>query len=491
MSLKSDCLLLIKNAIEAINPQKLVKNSLKVVNGDTLLVNNKFEYKLNKNVYVAAFGKAVNTMCVEVENILKDHLVKGVAALPVGSTCAHLSKIRVFYGAHNNIPDKEAFEAAKEIYKMCESLQQNDLLIACVTGGGSALLPLPVDEISLEDKIKTIKLVSSAGANINELNVIRGSLSKVKCGGLARCAYPANVISLIISDVIGDPLDIIASGPTYVTDLNEKYKISLDIVKKYDLDQKLPEAILEYLNERSKITAEINMGKNVEDKVKNFLIGNNKLALEAIREHAIELNYNPCLILTNSLDGEAKDVAKYFVCLAFIFNNYNFYQKNKQNNLFQKIFNTQSQFETFEKFLIKCLEQLVVDEKLVSNKICILTGGETTVKLAGSTKDSLGGRNQEMALSFKKELIDLYKSHSHLSIGNFLFTSFGTDGIDGPTDAAGAIVSNLNLIDENEIALINKCLKEHDSYHYFKNDLIKIVHTGTNVSDIQILLINN
>ena len=504
MTLKSDCLLLFKNAIEAINPQKLVKNSLKVVNDNLLLVDNKHEFKLDKNVYLCAFGKAVNTMCVEVENILKDHFVKGIAIQPIGSKSIlnASSKISVYYGARNNIPDRAAFEAAQEVFKMCDSLKKNDLLIACITGGGSALLALPVEEITLDEKIATIKIVASAGANITELNTVRGCLSRVKSGGLGHCAYPANIISLIISDVIGDPLDIIASGPTYITnssDFNGKYKNSLKIIEKYELEEKLPKNVVKYLFDKSAQLDEFNGVENVKNNISNFLIGNNMLALKETRHLALEMNYNPAIILTNSLDGEAKDVAKYFVYFTFILNNYSFYEKNK--NLFLDIlkqaFKTQNQLDLFQSFLSTCLSQLVVNEKLTSKKFCILSGGETTVKLVGATSESIGGRNQEMALSFKRELINLYKgfkSESSVKIGNFLFTSAGTDGIDGPTDAAGAFVtSDIDMDDEKDLELMNKCLLEHNSYRYFEqnNSLIKVGHTGTNVSDIQILLVDN
>ena len=499
MSLKTDCLLLFKNAIEAINPQKLVKNNLKIVNGNLLVIDNKHEFKLNKNVYLCAFGKAVNTMCVEVETILKDHFVKGIACLPNGSTSllGESSRINVFYGANNNIPDKPAFEAAKEIYKMCTSLQKNDLLIACITGGGSALLPLPVDEITLDEKISTVKILATAGANINELNTIRGCLSKVKSGGLGITAYPAKVISLIISDVIGDPLDIIASGPTYVTSCNEKFKRSIEIIEKYELNEKLPKNILTYLFDHEKKRNELENFEDVKNNISNFLIGNNMLALQGIRDHAIKINYNPAIILTNSLEGEAKDVAKYFTYLAFILSNYSYYENHKQ--LFEDIFNenfpTKNEFEKFQNLLSTSLNKIIFpDNKLISNKFCILTGGETTVKLtSGSSTESIGGRNQEMVLSFKIEFMNLIKRLQIINNGKFLFTSLGTDGIDGPTDAAGAAVASTDINDYTDLNFMNKCLIEHNSYRYFEktNGLVKVGHTGTNVSDIQMLLIDN
>jgi glycerate 2-kinase len=272
--------------------------------------------------------------------------------------------------------------------------------------------------------------------------------------------------------------------------MNEKFNNSINIIKKYELVEKLPGNVVKYLLKNIGKINEID-DQNVKGVINNFLIGNNQLALEAIRLNALELKFNPRIILTNSLDGEAKDAAKYFAYLTVILNNYNFYQENK--SVFQEIikenFGNQNLLDIFNKFLSSCLP--------ASNKFCILTGGETTVRLSGGNKDSLGGRNQEMTLAFKKELIKFYKQiyelNNCISIGKFLFCSFGTDGIDGPTDAAGAIVTDFCLNDENDIDFINKCLTEHNSYRYFEknNGLLKIGHTNTNVSDIQILLIDN
>jgi glycerate-2-kinase len=242
----------------------------------------------------------------------------------------------------------------------------------------------------------------------------------------------------------------------------------------------------------------LNFIEDVKNNISNFLIGNNMLALKGICNHATQINYNPAIILTNSLDGEAKDVAKYFVYLAFILTNYSYYENNKLlfEEIFIENFKTKNEHEKFENFLSTSLNELSASDKklLSSNKFCILTGGETTVKLTGSTKESIGGRNQEMVLSFKIEFINLIKRLETSTNGKFLFASLGSDGIDGPTDAAGAFITSTDIIDENnEFDFMNKCLREHDSYRYFdkSNGLIKVGHTGTNVSDIQMLLIDN
>lgn len=512
MSLKADCLHLIKIAIDSINPQKLVKTNLKLLNENRLVVNNKYEFQLNKNVYIAAFGKAVSGMCTEVENIVREHFVKGIAIVPSGSLNNTIppyntSKIKFFQGAHNNIPDLAAYEAAKDLYSMCSNLTQEDILIACISGGGSALLPLPVDSITLDEKIKTTKLVASAGASINELNTIRMCLSKVKGGGLARASYPAKVVSLIISDVIDDPLDIIASGPTFTSDNDglNRYKTALNIIEKYKLNDRLPSSVTKYLSlaadkhssDQNSIDNEIK-NKNL---VYNFLIGNNKLATEAMQNDALKLSYKPSLILSNSLEGEAKICAKMFANLAFVAVNYKFYAQNL--SLFESEIHNgfdENQITLFNRFLSVVLSQIEENLDSHTDKLCILCGGETTVSLLNSIQDNcLGGRNQEMALAFKKEYVDLYNHFKCISndvlFGEFAFTSFGTDGIDGPTDAAGAIITNDNastILNNNEdYEIATKALKNHDSYHYFEKikDLIKTGHTGTNVADCQVLLV--
>jgi glycerate 2-kinase len=508
--LKTDCFSLIRHAIDAINPQKLIRNNLKLINdGQCLLVNNKQRYDLKRNVYVAAFGKAVYGMCTEVEQILDKHLVRGIAILPDGLQAdvkqIEHAKIEYMFGARNNIPDASSYEAANKLFAMCESLSDNDLLIALISGGGSALLSLPLDGISLADKISTTKLIAACGASINELNIVRMCLSKTKAGGIAKAAYPARVLAFIISDVLDDPIEIIASGPTCVSHLEqlavEKRQLdSLAIIKKYNLQAKLPEHIVELLCRSPAVNTNRNYQQtdDLMASTQNIIIGTNRFATEAIRDHAIELNYEPVVILTNSLSGEASECGMMFAYLAFILCDVSYYWQNESffANSFQNDLKA-DYVRVLKNFLSLSLNSL---NGQTCKKTCILSGGETTVNLLdndGHLSNGIGGRNQELTLAFKKKFTELLRV-KNLTVGNqVLFTSFGTDGIDGPTDSAGAFAlfpcnqSPTIINNSNDLERMGRFLRDHNSYTYFNNteNHIKIGHTGTNVSDLQILLI--
>ncbi|NMB53050.1 MAG: DUF4147 domain-containing protein, partial [Bacteroidales bacterium] len=316
---------------------------------------------------------------------------------------------------------------------------KNDLVICVISGGGSALLTDIPDGCTLNDLKILTDLLLKSGANINEMNCIRKHLSKVKGGMLSSAAYPARVVSLILSDVIGDPLDVIASGPTAPDPTT--FKDAMDIIEKYGIKDKIPAGITKILNEGlNKIRKETLKESDEAFKLTtNLIIGNNRLALKKAREKAEALGYTT-KIITDSLHSDVEDVADY------IFSKLIKYRNEKPGK-----------------------------------KSCLLFGGEPTIKITG---DGLGGRNQHLALLMAQKIN---------GINGVVFLSGGTDGTDGPTDAAGAIAEPETLKRSEALGLdINKYISDCDSYNFFRQEggLIKTGPTQTNVMDLIVVLIN-
>ena len=471
-------------------------------------------------------------MAFEFEKLNKEHLIQGIAIIPQKDAEKYSntmrrennilneiypvenSKIRFFSGGENNLPDRYSLNATIKVNEMCKKLTKDDILIALISGGGSALLTLPYhvkeneskeyNDNNFESKLRVIKLIVSSGATINEVNTVRGCLSSIKSGKLARLAHPAQVISLIISDVIDDPLDIIASGPTYLTDENIQRKNALEIIKKYKLEKQVMPEIIEFL----KVPAEpLN---NSDTQVFNYLIGNNRLATNSMSNSIQEKDYDFKCILTNSIQGEAKIIGSLFAFLSYaiIFFKRQMISKEYVDNIscdFLKQFESENEFfneileETCEKIdILKSFLSKIFSNNLNEkfNSICLISGGETTVTLNSHSFDgqkSKGGRNMEMSLAYKYVLNSIMNKEVLDQNCDLLFSSFGSDGIDGPTDAAGAYIlleETCMARNKNDIKEMETFLREHNSYNYFtKYDrLIKTGPTGTNVSDLQILL---
>ena len=452
-----------KEATKSVLPHNRIRNLLKI-QGNQLKIQNQ-TYDIPKDgITIVGFGKAVIGMAAELQRQLKPEQIKvAILSVPHGiQDCLQpdqipqaSEKFKIFHGAKNNIPDEAAMKSATNIKETVEKLTTEDLLIVLVSGGGSALLPLPIDPLNLEDKIQVTKNLSSKGANIQELNSVRIHLSELKGGKLAQKSK-AKVLSLILSDIIDDPIELISSGPTVEP---KNLQNPIEIIEKYDL--KIKPEILKKLNQKQTI--------GHLDHVQNVLIGNNKIALKTGLEEATKSNFQS-FILTSRLSGEAKLVGEYFANLAF---NAEIQDYDKVEYFLQKL---QTEPETIND-IIEALK------RRSGNPLCLITGGETTVKVIGSGK---GGRNQEMVLSFLMNLSKLCPTQKST------FLSAGTDGIDGPTDAAGAIIST--PIITNESLNLKDYLYNNDSYSFFERfqkgqNLIKIGHTGTNVMDIQMLLI--
>ncbi|NXV84590.1 GLCTK kinase, partial [Calonectris borealis] len=501
MSLCEHALSLFRSAVGTVRPAPMLKRAVKL-QGDgcpQLLVKGQ-AFPVRRDLYLVGFGKAVLGMAAAAEEILGDHLVRGIINVPLGiqeslqragmpeMLLKPHSKIQVIEGAKNNLPDPEALKGAVAIQELAEGLTADDLLLVLISGrGGSALLPAPIPPILLEEKEKLTKMLASRGAAIQELNIVRKTLSLLKGGGLAQLAYPARVVSLILSDVIGDPLDIIASGPTAAS--SHSVQDCLQILAKYNLLHNLPKSVETVLSSSpSKPTAPEDYSH-----VCNIIIGSNTLALDEAKRQAEGLGY-ATLILSAAICGEVSRVATLYcqlirlVCLGFTGLGEGPLGDEVRRNLLQLAAELEIPGLNLAEFL-RALRGLGRERS-----VCILAGGETTVQLQGTGK---GGRNQELALRVglglhRARAMEVSSPPGRCEI---VFLSGGTDGQDGPTEAAGAFCSP-ELVDEalQEGLDVEAFLSNNDSYTFFSqfhggHHLLVTGLTGTNVMDIQAILI--
>ncbi|XP_069722229.1 glycerate kinase [Phaenicophaeus curvirostris] len=497
MSLREHALSLFRCAVGTVQPAPMLKRAVKL-QGDgcpQLLVKGQ-AFPVKRDLYLVGFGKAVLGMAAAAEEILGDHLVRGIINVPLGiqeslqragmqeMLLKPHSKIQVIEGAKNNLPDPEALKGAVAIQELAEGLTADDLLLVLISGGGSALLPAPIPPICLEEKEKLTKMLASRGAAIQELNIVRKTLSLLKGGGLAQLAYPAQVVSLILSDVIGDPLDIIASGPTAAS--SHSVQDCLQILTKYNLLHSLPQSVETVLSSSpSKPTAPKDYSH-----VCNIIIGSNTLALDEAKRQAEGLGY-ATLILSTAISGEVGHVARLYcqliqlACLGCAGLGEGPLGDEVRGNLLQLAAELEIPCLNLPEFLqsLRGLEP--------ERPICILAGGETTVQLQGTGK---GGRNQELALRVGLGLHRAQVSGA-LRRCDIVFLSGGTDGQDGPTEAAGAFCSP-ELVHEalQEGLDVEAALSNNDSYTFFSqfqggHHLLVTGLTGTNVMDIQVILI--
>jgi hydroxypyruvate reductase len=385
-----------------------------------------------RHIYVLGAGKAGASMARAAERVLKTRITAGLINVKYGHT-VRLRRIELHECGHP-VPDPSGAAGAARIAALAESAGPNDLVLCLISGGASALLPLPADGITLEEKQATTRALLACGANIHEMNALRKHISRIKGGQLARLAAPATVESLLLSDVIGDNLDVIGSGPT-APDASTFADVAA-IVAKYHLD--LPASVRNHLDRglRGDIAETPKPGDPLFMRVRNTVIGSNRLALDAAARAARALGYRT-LILSSEIQGETRDVARMHAAIA---------------------------------------REIVHTGRPVKPPACIITGGETTVTLRGN---GLGGRNQEFVLAAVPDIAGLDR---------VVIFSAGTDGTDGPTDAAGAIADGRTL-SRNPDA--QRFLDTNDSYHYFESlkDLVKTGPTNTNVMDVRLILL--
>lgn len=448
MNLREDAREIFLAGVRRVDPQALLGKALRL-NGSLLEVTHaagRFEYDLSLYDHVVAIGmgKASAVLAEGLEAILGTRIGFGFVVTKSlgGSRCERIELAE----AGHPVPDERSAEAGKRVLEMAgrvralEAQGERCLVLVLVSGGGSALLAAPAEGICLEEKAETTRLLLSSGATIQEMNGVRKHLSAIKGGRLAQAFHPADMLSLILSDVVGDDLDAIASGPT-VPDPST-WESTAAVLKARDVWHRLPSRVQDLFlaGIAGRIPDTPKPGIGVFSRTRTVLVGNNMLALVAAEAEATSRGYKT-LLLSSRIVGEAREIAKIFPALA---------------------------------------ADIAAYGMPLRRPACVLAGGETTVTLHGKGK---GGRNQEMALAV---LCDLE------SEAGLCFLSAGTDGNDGPTDAAGAFASLEIKERAARLGLDPRAyLAENDSYGFFSavDGLLRTGSTGTNVCDLQILLL--
>jgi glycerate 2-kinase len=428
----------LEHALLAAEPGKIIERKISLVGRKLNVGPVTVDFSKFNRVLVIGGGKASSAMALAIERILGTRLTGGIINVPVYTKPWPKSKIIQFHEATHPIPSQAGVKGVQKMLELVGEPKEDDLVICLISGGGSSLLPLPQIPITLADIQNTTGFLLRSGAEINEINTIRKHLSAIKGGRLAAKLFPATVLALIISDVVGDRLDSVASGPT-VPDPTT-YSDTFQILRKYDLLNKVPrrvkEEITRGLHEKSRETPK--PGSRIFDRVHNILVGTNRSSCLAAATHLKKLGYHT-LVLSTQVQGEAKEVGK----------------------IYAGILHGMRSGTT------------------LPPPCAIVAGGETTVTIKDGGK---GGRNQELVLSAALNISGLK---------NVVIASMGTDGVDGPTDAAGSIADGQTLERAERLNLEPKrFLETHNSYLFFKKlgGLIVTGPTGTNVNDVMVLL---
>jgi len=437
-SLKEDCLDIFRSGVDAVDPYEAMKRYVRLC-GEKLMVGDEcVDLAQYQRISLIGAGKATASMALALEEILGDRLESGLIIVKYG----HLQKLSqtTIIEAGHPVPDEAGFAGAQRLATQAESFSAGDLVFCLMSGGGSALLPYPVEGVSLPDKQETTRLLLESGATIHEINTVRKHLSRMKGGGLAKLVHPATLITLILSDVIGNNLDVIASGPT-VGD-SSSFEDCLTVLQRYDLIDRIPESVRDHIQQGAAGRREETPQPDdaIFKQTRNIIIGSNIQALEAAGQKAAELGYATC-ILSSFVEGETKEVARVHAAV---------------------------------------LKEILSSGQPLAPPACVISGGETTVTIRGS---GTGGRNMEFVLAAAGEIAG-WK-------GGAVFSA-GTDGNDGPTDAAGAYADWRTVERAAKLNLSTAdYLKNNDSYHFFKHldDLIVTGPTNTNVMDLRLVIV--
>jgi glycerate 2-kinase len=425
--------------VKAVNAREAIQRHCRLQGGDHLDIDGKiYDLATVDRLIVVGGGKAASIMAQAMEDLLGNRIDDGLICVKYGHT-APLNRIRTVEAGHP-LPDANGAAAAHQIFGLVQSATEKDLVVVLLTGGASALLPCPLTGIALEEKQTASELLIASGATIHEINAVRKHLSALKGGRLAQAAAPARTIALILSDVVGDDLDVIASGPTAPD--TSTYEQCHRIIERYDLGKRLPKPVVDHIirGVAGQAPETPKPGAPHWAHVQNVIIGGNLQALAAARRRATSLGYN-CLILSSRLTGETRVVAQVHTAMA--------------------------------------REILAVGHPLAA-PACLLSGGETTVTIKGSGK---GGRNQEFALAAALDI----DGARHVVV-----LSAGTDGTDGPTDAAGALADDTTVSRAGAAGLdIQRHLDNNDAYPLFQElgDLLTTGPTQTNVMDLRAVLV--
>jgi hydroxypyruvate reductase len=425
-------------ALNAAEPKQLLVSKLKLQDSRLLVDGCCFDLQKFRNIYVVGGGKAGGAMAQALEGVLGKYVTSGVISVPYG--LGRSSGIIELQEASHPVPDEAGVEGTRRMLAIAEKAEEDDLLICLISGGGSSLMALPREGISLKDKQELTKTLLKSGAAISEINAVRKHLSAFKGGWLAKKASPATILNLILSDVVGDQLDSIASGPT-VPDLST-FKDAVNVLEKYGLWTNAPSDVRKVLTEgiRGQIEETPKPGDVVFRKVCTGVIGNNRTASLAALDY-LKSNGLNALLLSASLEGEAKYLGSILASMA---------------------------------------REIWVSGNPVRRPSAIVAGGEATVAVKG---EGVGGRNQELALSAATKIS---------GVKGCVVASLSTDGVDGPNDAAGAIVDYCTLQRAKELELVpEEFLERNDSYRFFSKlgDLIFTGPTNTNVNDVSVIVV--
>ncbi len=425
-------------ALRAVDPVDAILKHVRIKGESLLIGERRLELSKFDRILVVGAGKADAPMAQAVESLLGERVSDGVIVVKDGHGLP-LQRVRVHEASHP-VPDERGLLGAEEILSLVRGAGERDLVICLISGGGSALLVAPAEGVTLQDKQQVTQLLLACGASIHEINTVRKHLSRVKGGGLAHAAHPATLVSLILSDVIGDDLDTIASGPT-VPDTTT-FRQAGQILERYGIWDQVPRSVRMYMEKGAKgeISETPKPGDPSFQRDSWELVGTNLQALKAARKEAERLGYRT-MILSGMMEGETREVAKAHVAIA---------------------------------------KEVLNSENPIAPPACVLSGGETTVRLQG---DGKGGRNTEFALASAIALE---------GVENTVLLSGGTDGTDGLTDAAGAMADGetVSLAREKHLDAVDY-LRRNDSYTFFETlgGLVITGPTRTNVMDVRVMLV--
>ncbi len=436
--LRDDLHTVFRAALQAVDPGAAIQRHVQRDGHRLRVADRDYDLSRYEALYVVGMGKAGAAMAVAIEELLRDRVRGGHVIVKYGHG-APLRRVTLHEAGHP-VPDAAGVKATRTLIECMRERGPQDLIICLISGGGSALSPAPIEGVGLAEKQELTRVLLACGATIHEINALRKHISQLKGGQLARLASPATLITLVLSDVVGDSLDVIASGPT-VPDTST-FADCVDILHRYRLLDKVPMAIRRHLQAgvAGTVPETPKPGDPAFARTQTVIVGRNLQALEAASRQAAALGYRT-LILSSSIEGETREVAKVHAGIA---------------------------------------KEVLSSGYPTPVPACILSGGETTVTLRGGGK---GGRNQEFALALALEI-------RHLP--GIAVLSGGTDGTDGPTDAAGAVADWTTCARAEQLGLHPRmALANNDAYPFFERlgDLLLTGPTQTNVMDVRVLLI--
>ena len=437
-----DVLDAMRDALAAADPARFIKAHLKLDEQTLRADNFRFTLEVYRRIFVIGGGKAAGRMAEAIERILGKWITGGLVIVPDYQWLRRqIHGIQYRFASHP-IPSRKGVEGVVAMLGVVQNVTRDDMVIVLLSGGGSALMPLPVEGVSLKDEASVTSLMLKSGARIEEINGVRKHLSQIKGGRLAERLYPATVLSLIISDVVGDKIDAIASGPTAPDPTT--YRDAKNVLEEYDLWQRIPRRPRKVIADgiAGSIPETPKKESKAFERVHNIIVGTNQEARLAAASSMKEAGYRT-QILPTQINGEARRVGRTFGSIA----------NDIKNNPVP-----------------------------IPSPMALVAGGETTVTVHGKGR---GGRNQELALAAAMKI----SGSDAVVIG-----SFATDGIEGDTDAAGALADGSTVKRGLRLGMDpRKYLENNDSYRYFSRlgDLIVTGPTETNVSDIMIVAVDS